>query len=247
MNDRNVFTRKLFLDSGINAGMRVLDVGCGAGEVSFLMQEILGDKSEIVGIDINEELILSAQNIATERGCQHTRFFTMDIADAASELGTFDAIIGRRILMYLPDPFQTIKDLITCLKPGGRIVFQESDAIGAGVLIEKFPLHTRIQQWVWETVAKEQGNIHIGSELYTLLLKAGLQIQEVRSEAVLQTIETGSDLAWLLKVMEKRILQAEVATKDEMDEVSEEKLIREMHQAQSVFIRDMNFGIYATK
>lgn len=42
MNDRNAFTRKLFLDSGIEAGMRILDVGCGAGEVSFLMQEILG-------------------------------------------------------------------------------------------------------------------------------------------------------------------------------------------------------------
>ncbi|MFR3685295.1 MAG: class I SAM-dependent methyltransferase [Enterococcus sp.] len=247
MNDRNAFTRKLFLDSGIEAGMRILDVGCGAGEVSFLMQEILGDTSEIVGIDINEELISAAQNIATERGCQHARFFTMDIADAARELGTFDAIIGRRILMYLPDPFQTIKDLITCLKPGGRIVFQESDAIGAGELIEKFPLHTRVQQWVWETVAKEQGNIHIGSELYTLFLQAGLQIQEVRSEAVLQTIETGSDLAWLLKVMEKRIIQAEVATKDEMDEISEEKLMQEMEKAQSVFIRDMNFGIYATK
>lgn len=40
--------------------MRILDVGCDAGEVSFLMQEILGDTSEIVGIDINEELILAA-------------------------------------------------------------------------------------------------------------------------------------------------------------------------------------------
>lgn len=119
----------------------------------------------------------------------------MDIADAASELGTFDAIIGRRILMYLPDPFQAIKALITCLKPGGRIVFQESDAIGAGELIEKFPLHTKVQQWAWETVAKEQGNIHIGSELYTLFLQAGLQIQEVRSELFYKPLKRG--VIWL--------------------------------------------------
>lgn len=57
----------------------------------------------------------------------------------------------------------------------------------------------------------------------------------------------GRDLAWLSKVMEKRIIQAEVATKKELDEISEEKLMREMEKAQSVFIRDMNFGIYATK
>lgn len=82
---------------------------------------------------------------------------------------------------------------------------------------------------------------------YIHFFQVGHQIQEVRSEAALQTIETGSDLAWLLKVMKKCIIQAELATKDEMDEISEEKLMQEMEKAQSVFIRDMNFGIYATK
>lgn len=247
MNDRNAFTRKLLLDSGIKEGMRILDVGCGNGEVSFLAQDLLKGTGEIVGIDINEGAIINAQKTAAEKQLNNIQFMKMKLENAAEKLGSFDAVIGRRILMYLPDSFQAISDLTKCLKPNGQMIFQESDAIGVGALTETFPLHTKAQQWVWETVAQEQGNIHIGSEMYSLFTKAGLQVKDVRAEAVLQTAKNGSDLAWLLQVMEKRIIQAGVATKDELESISEEKLTEEMKRAQAVFIRDMNFGICASK
>lgn len=247
MSDRNAFTKKLLMDSGVKENLRILDVGCGNGEVSFLLHELMAGTGEVVGIDSNEAAILAAQKTAAEKQLKNIQFMTMKIEEAAEKLGMFDMIVGRRILMYLPDSSQIIKGLMKCLTAAGRMIFQESDALGSDAQMQTFPLHTRVQQWVWETVAQEQGNIHIGSEMYTLFTKAGLNVMQIRAEAVLQTAETGSDLAWLLQVMEKRIIQAEVATKAELESVNEEKLAAEMKESQAVFIRDMNFGICVSK
>lgn len=242
VSERNKFTRKLLLESGIKEGWRILDVGCGSGEVSLLASELINGKGEIIGIDVNAASIQIAQTRAAEENVTNVQFVDMPIENAAKELGTFDLIIGRRILMYLPNLFQAIEALTKILKSNGRMVFQESDAMVAETSATTFPLHTKAQQYVWQTVASEQGNIHIGSEMYSLFTKAGLKVKNLEAEAVLQTAETGSDLAWLLQMMEERIIQAGIATKRELESL-EKALTEEMDKSNAVFIRDMNFGI----
>ena len=83
MTDRNAFTRKLLLDSGIENGMRVLDVGCGNGEVSFLLQDLMEGTGEIIGIDSNEAAIAAATNMADEKQLINVRFMAMNIEDVS--------------------------------------------------------------------------------------------------------------------------------------------------------------------
>jgi tRNA A58 N-methylase Trm61 len=45
------FTMQFFRDAGIAEGMHVLDVGCGAGDVSFLAAQIVGPSGQVVGVD----------------------------------------------------------------------------------------------------------------------------------------------------------------------------------------------------
>ncbi|MDU6524010.1 MAG: class I SAM-dependent methyltransferase, partial [Enterococcus sp.] len=153
MSERNKFTRKLLLESGIKEGWRILDVGCGSGEVSLLASELINGKGEIIGIDVNAASIQIAQTRAAEENVTNVQFVAMPIENAAKELGTFDLIIGRRILMYLPNLFQAIEALTKILKSNGRMVFQESDAMVAETSATTFPLHTKAQQYVWQTVA----------------------------------------------------------------------------------------------
>jgi ubiquinone/menaquinone biosynthesis C-methylase UbiE len=47
-------TERLLRSAGIEPGMRVLDIGCGAGDVSMLAAELVGSTGSVVGIDRNE-------------------------------------------------------------------------------------------------------------------------------------------------------------------------------------------------
>ena len=54
-------TERMVLAAGIEPGMRVLDVGCGAGDVSFLVAALVGPKGSIVGVDLDGEALKFAE------------------------------------------------------------------------------------------------------------------------------------------------------------------------------------------
>ncbi|WP_372453428.1 methyltransferase domain-containing protein [Streptomyces iranensis] len=51
----------LFRLAGITSGMRVLDVGCGAGDVSMLLAESVGPNGAVIGVDMNPTILESAR------------------------------------------------------------------------------------------------------------------------------------------------------------------------------------------
>ena len=61
-------TRQFLLDAGIRAGMRVLDIGSGAGDVAFLAAELVGRSGEVIGTDTAAEAVTAAMCSARERG-----------------------------------------------------------------------------------------------------------------------------------------------------------------------------------
>jgi ubiquinone/menaquinone biosynthesis C-methylase UbiE len=56
------FTRQLFREAGLLPGMRVLDVGCGSGDVALLASELVGPTGAVVGIDRAAAAIVRAKN-----------------------------------------------------------------------------------------------------------------------------------------------------------------------------------------
>lgn len=62
-------TERLLRNAGIDAGMRVLDLGCGAGDVSMLAPERVGPEGSIVGIDRNQERLNVAKSRPERTDC----------------------------------------------------------------------------------------------------------------------------------------------------------------------------------
>ena len=67
-------TRRIFLDAGLRGGMRVLDVGCGAGDVSFLVAGIVGSSGSVVGCDRSDDAIRAATARAKQAGMHNVTF-----------------------------------------------------------------------------------------------------------------------------------------------------------------------------
>jgi ubiquinone/menaquinone biosynthesis C-methylase UbiE len=97
------FTDRLFRDAGIGPGQRVLEVGSGVGDVAFLVARLVGPTGEVVGIDLDGTALERARVRASQLGLRNVRFVESDVS--AAPAGTpFDAVVGRLILQFLPDP-----------------------------------------------------------------------------------------------------------------------------------------------
>src|ERR1700761_7341315 len=72
-------TRRLFRRAGISAGMRVLDVGCGVGEVSRLAAELVGHEGRVIAVDFDERALEMGRARAASIGLRNIDFVHGDI------------------------------------------------------------------------------------------------------------------------------------------------------------------------
>jgi 2-polyprenyl-3-methyl-5-hydroxy-6-metoxy-1,4-benzoquinol methylase len=97
------FLASAFRAAGIAPGMRVLDLGCGVGDVAMLAADFVGPTGSVVGIDRDPASVAWASKRVAESGFANIRFQTTEFLDFVDS-EPFDALVGRFILLYLPDP-----------------------------------------------------------------------------------------------------------------------------------------------
>ena len=244
----NSFTERLLMDAGIVPGMRILDVGCGNGEVTLLVAKIVGETGNVVGIDQHESALTSARERAHKMALTNVTFQVGDLTNDPLDLQFFDAIVGRRVLMYLPDPDATIRRLMPNLRPGGIMVFQESDSTMIPGRVESWPLHEQVNQWIWQTVEREGANIHLGFHLPNVLTQAGLAVEHIRAEAIIQGQNTAYPLATIVRSVLPRMVEHAVVSEAEVNiGTLEQRLLTERENTKSVYISDMAFGVWGRK
>jgi SAM-dependent methyltransferase len=238
---------RLLRDAGIETGMRVLDVGCGRGEVSFMLARLVGPEGLVVGFDRDAGAMTSALARARDEGIRQVAFVTADLLTPPRDRAPFDAIVGRRVLMYQRDRLAAVRALVDVLRPGGLVVFQEVDATMLPAPAGRHPLHERVTRWIWETVAREGATTSMGFELPGVLAAAGLSIQAVRAEAIVQTAEHRHITATIVRAILPRIVEQGAATEAEIDiDTLDARLQAELLDSNEAFVGDMVFGAWAT-
>jgi len=177
-------TRRLFEAAGIGAGMRILDVGSGAGDVALLLADLVGPRGEVVGIDRNAVILETARERARTAGWRNVSFEVGDLWQAPLDR-PFDAIVGRWILMYLPEPAAMLRYLATGLRAGGIMAFHESDFSYPPTMFPASELDDKIRRWgIPSGATKLHGpEMRMGANLFRVYQEAGLPGPELRMEA----------------------------------------------------------------
>jgi 2-polyprenyl-3-methyl-5-hydroxy-6-metoxy-1,4-benzoquinol methylase len=178
------FAERLFRDAGIVAGMRVLDIGCGMGDVSMLVAQLVGPSGSVVGVDRESSVLEKARQRAKLAGHENVSFIQSDVA-ALTPRERFDASVGRFILMFLPDPVSVLKALGALLRPGGIVAFQEASWANQLAQTAHLPLRMALSTLVRDTLAKGGARTDNELFLYRDFQAAGLPPPRLHNELLL--------------------------------------------------------------
>jgi SAM-dependent methyltransferase len=185
------FTRRMFVEAGITAGMQVLDVGCGPGDVSLIAADLVGETGSVLGIDASPDMLQAAQARVQAAGLKHVSFMAADLRTLTLDQ-RFDALVGRFILMHLPEPETVLRQLIRSVRPGGIVAFQEYDLSGyADANFPPSPLWEQVWRLTTLPFQRAGGNIHAGMQLPSMFRAAGLPTPHLSYEASI-----GADSDW---------------------------------------------------
>jgi 2-polyprenyl-3-methyl-5-hydroxy-6-metoxy-1,4-benzoquinol methylase len=220
------FTRRLLARAGIQPRMRVLDVGCGPGDVSFLLSELVGAEGSVVGVERDEQALEAARTRAGESGLVNVEFVCDDFRDVQLVGGPFDALVGRFVLMYQADPADAVSSAAHHIRPGGVVVFAEMNLLMGSALPARSlvswpptPASEQLSEWIHEAFGRLGTQPDMGIRLPATFAQAGLLPSPdidthvaiaVGEDAIAHTVDLARSLL-------PAILATGIATEEEVD------------------------------
>ena len=188
-------TRRALVEAGVGPGMRVLDIGCGTGDVTLTAAELVGPTGYVLGVDHGPKAIATATSKVAALRLEHVEFAVAELEEFERPYA-FDALVGRFVLMHQSDPAQVLRLLIRSVRPGGAVAIVESwmELLRTGGHAHPpSPLYDEIVRWKSAVVAGAGADLHAGGRLRTTLADAGLESVECRLEAL---VAGGPDSAY---------------------------------------------------
>ncbi|SEM20918.1 class I SAM-dependent methyltransferase [Streptacidiphilus jiangxiensis] len=114
------FNEPLLRAAALTPGLRVLDVGCGAGQTSRLAARAVA-AGQVLGLDLSAPELARARERAAAEGLTRLTFERGDAQTHPLPPGSFDVAISRFGIMFFADPVAAFVNIRAALRPGGRL------------------------------------------------------------------------------------------------------------------------------
>ena len=125
-----------------------------------------------------------ARSRAIEARIHNVSFTQSDVREIPS-VEPFDAVVGRLILMYLPDPAGVLRSLCRLVRRGGVLAFQEPSWVPVLALSAGLPLWSACSSLIVEAFQCSGVDAEMGPALYGIFLAAGLPAPTMHMDVLL--------------------------------------------------------------
>ncbi len=244
----NELTVEVLRRAGLRRGMRILDVGCGMGDVTLLAALLVGPTGSVVGIDRDAEGLSRAKARAASAQVANVEFRQAELPQIG-EGEKFDALIGRLVMIYFPEPAEILRRLSSYVVPGGIIVFQEPDLSRASAVP---PIPSVTQNVARMNLVFERCGFHprIGASLGQVFKAAGLT-PSLHGATPMEQGGGGFCPTWLtstIRSLTPAMVKTQVASEAEVDiETLEQRMRDEADAADTLMLGPLMVGAWAVK
>lgn len=173
-------TRAHLESADLSPGMRVVEIGCGSGNIACWVAEQVGPEGSVLGIDISPEQVEQARLQAESRGLTNVEFQVADAYSPKLPEATFDLAYCRLVLMHLTRPADALAAMQQLVRPGGVVACEEMDL---GCWLCDPPTEAMTQFFTLNIALGKVRNedFSLGVSLHQLFREAGFPQPEVGS------------------------------------------------------------------
>lgn len=218
-----------YLTPFLEAGMSILDVGCGPGTLTIDLARVVAP-GKVVGVDASEDVLERAReeestSEVTNVSFEQANAYALPFADH-----TFDVVHAHQVLQHLSDPIAAIKEMVRVAKPGGIIAVREAD-YGS---MSWFPQSHGLEEWntLYHEVTSAYGyEADAGRRLLHWFQGAGIAANSLYPSAGIWCYSTPESREWWGQLWAERCVESNFAlqAKDAnlADDVALEELAHE--------------------
>jgi ubiquinone/menaquinone biosynthesis C-methylase UbiE len=192
----------------LEAGQRLLDVGCGPGTITVDLAQRLAP-GEVVALEREASVLAEVERLAVGRGVDNLTTVVGDVYGLAYADGEFDVVHAHQVLQHLSDPVAALREMRRVTRPGGLVAARDADYAA----MTWYPLDPRLDRWleIYHAVARSNGaEPDAGRRMLAWAKAAGFS--EVVPSASTWVFADASSRGWWGETWARRTLDSDVAT-----------------------------------
>src|SRR5262245_11811243 len=177
-------TEALFHRVGLRDGLRVVEIGCGSGNIACWVAQQIAPSGSVTAIDVSPEQIEQARQQAQRRNLRNIDFHVADAYSPRLPEGSFDLVYCRLVLSHLTRPAAALAAMRSLARPGGLVVCEEIDIAcwlcdpPATVMSRFFALNAALGE-------RRGEDFYLGASLHRMVRAVGFARPEVGTNFVL--------------------------------------------------------------
>jgi ubiquinone/menaquinone biosynthesis C-methylase UbiE len=211
-------------DSGIKAGMTILEIGCGTGHMACELAKLVGPSGKVIAIDSSAAQIDVAKRTAQQAGIKNIEFLVHDMRELNILNRGYDATYGRWVIEFTEQPEVILAEMYHYLKPGGILAYEATNWKQEHYF--SWPHSETVKKW--HSIGPKMFtfanyNFEFGYQAYHEFKKLGCHdIKTCVNQAIAKTPEEKSIYRLGMDTLTPKLLEHNIMTQPEIDTFCEE-------------------------